>query len=242
MLHVDSQDDEIYLTEFPTASVPKSLRSFVIRNSENIQVSPFLMELFAGLQCLTLGFRHSDPPRFSFLSHCSNLVTLKLYHNGRVDFSFLRSLPQLKYLAEFSSRGIRVEDAVLISRDAPNLESLTLLLSHTDSSRDYFESIGRELLYVKTLMFYGDKIRFKAFLEVFLANPSLFRQVTSLRCVFREDDTEVLNFSNSSRPQCLISQHTMFAKLNDHWCLVCWERKTPNWTCPRCNGFVFSLR
>jgi hypothetical protein len=136
---------------------------------------------------------------------------------------------------------MRPEDAALISRDAPNLDSLTLILSEVQFSREYYEKIGHELCLVKTLTFYGDGKTFQLFLGVFLSNHSLFRHVTSLRLVSHSGITNILNFSNKSRPQCTISQHTGVGS-RDQWCFICWERRTADWTCPRCNCFVFALR
>lgn len=239
MFHTDSRYDEIYNSQFPVCSVPKSFRSFVIRYSERIQISPFLEHLFGGLRCLTLACTDGKkPPYCRFLSHCRNLISLRFYHGGFVDISFLRSMPHLKYLADFSRGGIHIEDGAFISRVAPNLESLTLLFYHTDNFRVYYEKIGATLCFVKSLMFYGVKKNFARFLDLFLSNRSVFRQVTSLRFVSSEDGSDDLDIANKSRPECSISQHTMLAASDDLWCYICWEKKTPNWTCPRCKGFI----
>lgn len=243
MLHLESNSDEIFNKKFPICSVPKSLRAFVIHNTANIEISPFFVELVCGLECLTLVFiSHKELSAFSFLSHCRNLVNLRMFHGGDIDFSFLRSLPQLRYLAAFSPGGMRVEDCVVVSREAPNLDSLSLIFTFRDFSCDYFESLGRELCFLKTLTFFADKRIFKRFLEVFLSNHSLFPRVTSLRCVSRQE-SQGLNLSNERRPQCTISHRKgiIDSCSRDQFCYICHERQTPKWTCSRCQCFMFAL-
>lgn len=244
MLHTHAYFDAIFDTEFPLDSLPKSLRSFVVGYSEKLRPTAFLMKLFGGLQHLTLSCMSPSftPATFALLSNCRNLIRLAFYHDGTIDFSFLRSLPQLRSLAIFCLHGICVEDAAVISSEAPNIESLTLRLGTsqvTDFISDYFMAIGRELCFVKHLMISGDERLLIQFLRTFLANQSMFRSVVSVRLLGNVSD---LNIPRNFRPDCKITPIMWNAKLSGHLCNICWGTRTSNWTCEICNCYVFPLR
>lgn len=238
MLHTDAMNDEIFDQELPAECLPTSLRSFVIGSLKRIEVTSFLKALLGGLQSFAL--LCMSAMNSSLLYHCHNLDRLSFYHDDPVDFLFLRSMPRLKYLADFSECGISAEGAATISREAPNLISLSLLLSSNKSSKVYFEDIGFELCHVKNLILNGDNEVFKRFLPIFLSNHSLFRQVVSLR--FLSDTVDSIDLSNQSRPRCTISQLYWRSELDDQLCEVCWIRRNPDWTCSQCKCFVFVLQ
>lgn len=243
MLHTGAVHDEIFNSEFPTDGLPESLRSFVVGYTEEVKLTEFLTKLFASLECLTLVcMRSRAPSNYELLFHCRNLQRLSFYHEGDIEFSFLQSMPHLRYLSDFSECGICVEDAAVISRDAPNLHSLTFLLAVSDNTDKYFEKLGRELCFVKSLMFSGEKPMFRRFLRVFLSDHSLFRQVTSVRLLEHTSNSEDLDISNKTRPQSTISHFVWRAEQNGELCDICWGKRTSNWKCVRCQSFVFALQ
>lgn len=238
MLHAVSDHDELFDDkEIPFCSVPKSLRSFVIHHSEQVRASQFLKRLLEVLECLISGIESHG---YQFLSHCTNLTSLRLFATSDVDLSFLQSMPKLKYFGFFPQRGLSKEQAVAISRGAPNLASLAILFSPANSSLEYYTSLSSELCQVKRLTVYGMNTVVNQFLKVFLEIHKLFRRVTALQIV--SHDAGDPNFSYERRSHCTVSLASPRIEfgLRDQMCLICWERKTPNWTCPRCCSFVFS--
>lgn len=246
MFHTDTVYDDVFEPELPIDSLPESLVSFVVGDSDIVKVTVFSKRLFGGLRCLTVACMSSEQSDFSFLSYCNNLARLTFYHVCHIDFSFLRHLPHLKTLASFSQAGISAEDAVIISRDAPQLDSLTFRMKQmTPESPTLFKNVGRQLRFVKTLMLTGDSRIFTRFLQVFMADHSLFAQVTTLRLLGNTEDPEALDISNELRPQCTVFQvkwDSLDKDFSGKLCDICWERKTSNWMCPRCNTYVFALR
>lgn len=182
----------------------------------------------------------AEAPNYSLLSHCRELQRLTFYHDAVTDYSFLRSLPQLKYLADYCDQGIRIEDATMISREAPNLQSITFNLSALNSVTHY-ELLGRELCCVENLMLWGDKRSFVTFLDLFLSNHSLFPRVITLRLLGDPFDFKDMNLSNEFRPQCSISTFT-YESSKQEQCDICWGIMDANWICPRCKCFTFVLR
>jgi hypothetical protein len=247
MVHAFLNDEEIF--DFEINLLPKSLTSFQFVPHKNMKDSQFLRRLFGGLKSLSLNsILASYPPDFALLPHCTNLPRLVLFHHKLNDYSFLRCMPHLKHLATFSD-GCRVDDVAMISREAPNLVSLAIdfpdKLSVGDS-RVYFKDIGREICSVKNLMLYGTRHMLEQFLHVFSSNHSLFCQVTSVRyledLVRSVDVEEDLILSFEPRPQCTISQIPYFQGTNPQTlCDLCWERRKPNWMCPRCESFVMGM-
>lgn len=241
-LHTDATYDEIYDIEFPVNLVAKSLRSLVIRSSEKIQITAFLTQLFTGLTFLALECIDTHKPiNYVCLSCCPNLLYLRLSFDGLVNFSFLPTMPNLKYLEVFSDCGIRREDAAQISYGAPNLNSLSLSFFNRVHPRSYYEELGRELCTFKKLIIFGDEPMILLFAETFLADHSLFSQVQSLHFVSFEENVECPKVSDECRPQCTISHHFLQPGSSAELCLVCWEMMTPNRTCPRCNCFIYAL-
>lgn len=240
MLHLSAIPDE---NDNDVDLLPNSLNSFVtyLERSSALAVSPLKVQLLEGLQYFALVCSGSpDQSCYSYLHRCRNLQRLVFNHTGHVNFLFLRSMPQLRYLADYSNRGIRAEDAMVISREAPSLHCFNFFLSSQDNSLGYFESVGHELSRVKQLIVAGKKRIFKRLLRVFLSNRSLFCQVTSLRFYSLPGDPEELIISNKCRLNCTISHILMEPKFCQKSCSICWE-KISHRKCQRCNCFVSTI-
>lgn len=253
MVHVCVDQDAFSATKLPIALLSDSLRSvFIFSGREKIDVVPvseFLRKLYGGLHYLTLiAFKSNWFTHTTSLSHCCNLLRLTLYCDVFVDLSFLRFMPQLKAFAVFVSEGIREEDAVVISREAPRLESISFRLCQMFSAppaRAYFINLGRELRSVKNLMMKCNKQMLDEFLDLFLSNESVFCQVTTLRLL--EETVFMLPASTKSpviahvsRPQCTISRSLALEEFRGKLCSVCWQRMTSSWMCELC-GFATAL-
>lgn len=247
MVHATVNGRDVFEKEISMDLLPKSLVSFLLPETVGINESQFLRELFGGLQCFTV-CGDSTPLFWPLLLYCRNLRRLVFYHNRILDFSFLKFLPNLKQLVMLFEQGFQVEDAMIISRDAPNLVSLTLAVP-VDLSADEvclsFKNFGRELLYVKNLNLCCDALRMAYFFSVFLSDHSLFRQVTSLRILFptlgKLVDAEEIARSNKLRPQCRIFNFRCSRDSYHQLCDCCWERRTSDWMCPRCECLVTAL-
>lgn len=222
--------------------VPKSLQSMTIESEsyQNLGLINHLTPVFESLDSLNVSCVSPLPFTYQILSKCKNLRRLTFLHEEIADFSFLRSMPHLRCLADHSGGGFRIEDASAISQGV-SIRYLSFYLP-TKISSEFVTCIGRELRSVTHLMINGMTSTLRYFLEAFRVNPWLFPRLCTLRVrVLDAENIKDIETFGENRPQCEVSELLFGNHKVEDFCDVCGQKRSPNWMCSRCETYICSM-